>query len=121
MHGFFFGSSTNFFSNQLRTAAYEVLNTFVQNSASNSLPAVASLSDVIITRLEATIPLQQQVVSVEDKITLEEMQTSLCTVLLAIIQRLEKEVAPQADRIMETLLKILSTVVSRSRTMINRC
>jgi len=100
--------------NQLRTAAYEVLNTFVQNAASNSLPAVAALSDVIIKRLEQTIPLQQQVVSVEDKITLEEMQTSLCTVLLAIVQRLEKEIAPQADQIMTVLLQILSSAGAKS-------
>ena len=100
--------------NQLRTAAYEVLNTFVQNAANDSLPAVASLSDVIIKRLEDTIPLQTQVVSVEDKITLEEMQTSLCTVLLAIIQRLEKEIAPQANRIMTILLQILATAGAKS-------
>jgi len=100
--------------NQLRTAAYEVLNTFVQNAANDSLPAVASLSDVIIKRLEETIPLQTQVVSVEDKITLEEMQTSLCTVLLAIIQRLEKEIAPQANRIMTILLQILATAGAKS-------
>ena len=100
--------------NQLRTAAYEVLNTFVQNAANESLPAVASLSDVIIKRLEGTIPLQSQVVSVEDKITLEEMQTSLCTVLLAIIQRLEKEITPQANRIMTILLQILNTAGPKS-------
>jgi importin subunit beta-1 len=100
--------------NQLRTAAYEVLNTFVQNAANDSLPAVASLSDVIIKRLEETIPLQAQVVSVEDKITLEEMQTSLCTVLLAIIQRLEKEIAPQATRIMTVLLQILAVAGAKS-------
>ena len=100
--------------NQLRTAAYEVLNTFVQNAANESLPAVASLSEIIIKRLEDTIPLQSQVVSVEDKITLEEMQTSLCTVLLAIIQRLEKEVAPQGDRIMAVLLQILTTAGPKS-------
>lgn len=100
--------------NQLRTAAYEVLNTFVQNAANDSLPAVASLSDVIIKRLENTIPLQSQVVSVEDKITLEEMQTSLCTVLLAIIQRLEKEIAPQSNRIMTVLLQILNTAGPKS-------
>ena len=94
--------------NQLRTAAYEVLNTFVQNAANQSLAAVASLSEIIIKRLEDTIPLQTQVVSVEDKITLEEMQTSLCTVLLAIIQRLEKEIVPQANRIMTVLLQILT-------------
>jgi importin subunit beta-1 len=100
--------------NQLRTAAYEVLNTFVQNAANDSLPAVASLSNVIIKRLEDTIPLQSQVVSVEDKITLEEMQTSLCTVLLAIIQRLEKEIAPQADQIMSVLLQILQSSGAKS-------
>ena len=100
--------------NQLRTAAYEVLNTFVQNAANDSLGSVASLSDVILKRLEGTIPLQSQVVSVEDKITLEEMQTSLCTVLLAIIQRLEKEVAPQSNRIMTVLLQILNTAGPKS-------
>lgn len=93
--------------NQLRTAAYEVLNTFVQNAANVSLASVASLSEVILKRLQNTIPLQAQVVSVEDKITLEEMQTSLATVLLAIIQRLDKEIAPQADHIMACLLEIL--------------
>jgi importin subunit beta-1 len=68
--------------NQLRTAGYEVLNSFVTNAANDSLPMVATLSDVIIKRLEHTIPMQQQVVSVEDRITLEEMQTSLTSVLL---------------------------------------
>lgn len=43
---------------------------------------VASLSDVVIQRLEHTIPMQQQVVSVEDRITLEEVQTSLTSVIL---------------------------------------
>ncbi|TAQ89883.1 hypothetical protein B7494_g1838 [Chlorociboria aeruginascens] len=100
--------------NQLRTAAYEVLNTFVQNAANDSLEAVGQLSGVILKRLEGTLPLQSQVVSVEDKITLEEMQTSLCTVLLAIIQRLEKEVAPQSDHIMTVLLQILNSAGAKS-------
>ena len=68
--------------NQLRMAAYEVLNAFVTNTANSSLPIVASLSDVILERLEQTVPMQQQIVSVEDRITLEELQTSLTSVLL---------------------------------------
>jgi importin subunit beta-1 len=100
--------------NQLRTAAYEVLNAFVMNAANDSLPIVASLNDVIIKRVEGTIPLQAQVVSVEDRITLEEMQTSLCSVLLAIVQRLEKEIIPQADHIMNVLLQILNAVGAKS-------
>ncbi|KAJ9155733.1 Importin subunit beta-1 [Pleurostoma richardsiae] len=98
----------------VRTAAYEVLNAFVQNAASESLVPIASLSDVILKRLEETVPMQSQVVSVEDKITLEDMQTSLCTVLQAIIQRLDKEILPQGDRIMQVLLQILSTAGAKS-------
>ncbi|PHH70124.1 hypothetical protein CDD82_7332 [Ophiocordyceps australis] len=98
----------------VRTAAYEVLNVFVQNSASQSLSPVASLSEVIIKRLEETVPLQSQVVSVEDKIALEEMQNSLCTVLQAIILRLDSEIAPQGDRIMHVLLQLLSIVGGKS-------
>lgn len=98
----------------VRTAAYEVLNVFVQNAASESLSSVAQLSDVIIKRLEETVPLQAQVVSIEDKITLEEMQNSLCTVLQAIINRLDKEIAAQGDRIMQALLSILNVVGGKS-------
>jgi importin subunit beta-1 len=100
--------------NQLRTAAYEVLNTFVQNAANDSMPSIASLSEIIIKRLEDTVPLQSQVVSVEDKITLEEMQTSLCTVLLATIQRVDKEISHNSDRIMTVLLQILSSSGAKS-------
>ena len=67
--------------NQLRMAAYEVLNVFVGNSANDSLPIVAKLSEVVLQRLEDTVPMQQQIVSVDDKNTLEEIQTSLTTVL----------------------------------------
>ncbi|ORY55676.1 armadillo-type protein [Pseudomassariella vexata] len=98
----------------VRTTAYEVLSAFVQHAATESFQAVAALSDVIIKRLEETIPMQSQVVSIEDKIALEEMQTSLNTVLQSIIQRLEKEIAPQGDRIMQVSLQILSTVNGKS-------
>lgn len=63
-------------------AAYEVLNTFVTNAANDSLPVVAKLSDIILQRLENTIPMQQQIVSVDDRNTLEEIQTSLASALL---------------------------------------
>lgn len=98
----------------VRTTAYEVLSAFVQHAATESFPAIASLSDVVLKRLEETIPLQSQVVSIEDKIALEEMQTSLNTVLQAIIQRLDKEITPQGDRIMQISLQILNTVGAKS-------
>lgn len=100
--------------NMLRTAAYEVLNAFVTNAANDSVQMVGSLSDVIIDRLEKTLPLLQQVVSVEDRLTLDEMQTSLCSVVLAIIARLEKEVAPLGDRIMQLMLNLLQALPAKS-------
>ena len=68
--------------NALRMAAYEVLCAFVTNAAVDCLPTVAKLTDVILKRLESTVPMQQQIVSVDDRITLEEIQTSLTSVLL---------------------------------------
>ena len=100
--------------NQLRTAAYEVLNAFITNAANDSVRLVADLSDVAIDRLAKTIPMQQQVVSVEDRLTLEEIQTSLTSVVMAIIQRLEKEIQPQSDRIMELLLNLLGNLGAKS-------
>lgn len=87
--------------NQLRMAAYEVLNAFVTNAANASLPIVAKLSEVILERLEKTIPMQQQIVSVEDRITLEEIQTSLTSVLLV------------SDLRLYTILRVLIANVSR--------
>lgn len=99
--------------NGVRTAAYEVLNTFITNSAMKSVPMVAQLSEVILQRLEGTIPLRQQVVSVEDGLTLDNMQASLASVVMSIIQRLESEIAPLADRIMHILLQVLGSVNNR--------
>jgi len=100
--------------NVVRTAAYEVLNTFVSNAGTDSIPSVAQLSTVILERLENTVPMQSQVVSVEDRITLEDMQTSLCAALQAIISRLEGEINPQGDRIMQILLQLLGSAGAKS-------
>jgi importin subunit beta-1 len=99
---------------QLRTAAYEVLNAFVTNAAGDSVQLVAELSTVILERLENSIKLQTQVVSIEDKMQLEEMQTSLVSVVMSIVQRLEGDIKPLADRIMQILLHILSSVGPKS-------
>jgi importin subunit beta-1 len=98
----------------LRTAAYEVLNSFITNAAGDSLGIVAQLSNEVLDRLETTVPMQSQVVSVEDKLMLEEMQTSLISVIIAVIQRLEAEIKPQADRIMQTCLQLLNAAGPKS-------
>ena len=99
---------------QVRTAAYEVLNVFITNAASKSLATVAQVNDTILQRLESSIPLRQQALTVDDRLTLDDIQTSLCTVTMAIIQRCDSEIAPQADRIMHILLQLLGSLNSKS-------
>src|SRR5437016_24911 len=84
--------------NQLRTAAYEVLCTFVLNVGPDQKELIAKLLGIVIERIEKTVQLQSQVVSIDDRITLEEMQTSLASVIVAIVQKLDKEIKPSADR-----------------------
>jgi importin subunit beta-1 len=100
--------------NQLRTASYEVLSSFVSNVGDDEMPSIAQLSTVILERLEKTLGLRAQIVSADDRNTLEEMQTSLAVVLGTIIQRLDKEIKPQADRIMHVLLQILTSLPPNS-------
>jgi len=100
--------------NQLRTASYEVLCSFVTNVGQDQRELIAKLLTVIIERMEKTIQLQTQIVSVEDKLTLEEMQTSLASVIVAIVQRLDKEVKPYADKVMEVILQTLVALPSSS-------
>ena len=92
----------------VRTAAFEVLGGFVTNSAESSKPLVESLTAEMIQRLRATIPLQQQVVSIDEKLQLEELQVSEASVLLSIVQRLENEISgDMANAIMQICFEIL--------------
>lgn len=92
----------------VRTAAYEVLGGFVTNSANSSRGLIEQLTGEIIQRLGATIQYQSQVVGIEEKLQLEELQVSLASVLLAIVQRLENGISVEmANAIMNVNLEVL--------------
>jgi importin subunit beta-1 len=92
----------------VRTAAYEVLGGFVTNSARSTLPLVEKLTAEIIQRLGNTIQYQNNIVSIEEKLQLEELQVSLASVLLAIVQRLESGfTADMANAVMSVNLEML--------------
>ena len=100
---------------QVRTAAYEVLGGFVSNSANDSRPLVENLTGEITNRLRATIPYQQQLVGIEEKMALEELQVSLASVLLSIVQRLESDISQDlANHIMQISLELLKSAAYSS-------
>ncbi|KAK6353022.1 karyopherin beta [Orbilia brochopaga] len=100
--------------NQLRTAAYEVLSSFVTNVGTDQIPLIAELLGHLLDRTEKTIEMQKQIVSSDDRVTLEEMQISLAAVISVIINRLDKEVAPYADRTMQVILQTLQSLGANS-------
>ena len=100
---------------QLRTAAYEVLSGFVTNSADQSKPLVIGLTGEVIQRLHNSVAYQKQIVSIEDKLALEELQVSLASVLLSIVQRLENDVnSDMANAIMQVSFEMLKTAGNTS-------
>ena len=95
-------------ANSVRTAAYEVLGGFITNAANQSLNIVNELTNVIIDRMNQSLLQIKDVVSIEDKLNLEEKQISLASVLLTIVQRLEQNIAGQSDRIMQISIEMLN-------------
>lgn len=65
-----------------------MLNAFAANSANTSLKTVSDLLESLLQRLDSSVQMRQQVVSVEDILTLDEIQTSLCTVVMVSLRML---------------------------------
>ncbi|KAK6539968.1 karyopherin beta [Orbilia ellipsospora] len=100
--------------NQLRTASYEVLSSFITNVGTDQLQIIAKLLEVLLERLGKTIDLQKQIVSTDDRVTLEEMQISLASVIAVIINRLDKEIEPKADQTMQVILETIKSLPANS-------
>lgn len=97
-----------------RASAYEALSNLVIFSPNDVIEIDRNLATEIIQRLEATIPMQQQIVSIDDKTNLEELQVNLLGLLTNIIRRLESETISVADRLMEIFLRLLENKLPNS-------
>ncbi|CAI5758944.1 unnamed protein product [Candida verbasci] len=92
-----------------RASAYEALSTFVTYSAYDTMPIVQNIATEVLSRLEATILLQSQVTSVDQKGNLEELQTNILGLLTNVIRKLDHEVIMAADNLMERFIKLLQS------------
>ncbi|ODV89705.1 hypothetical protein CANCADRAFT_46113 [Tortispora caseinolytica NRRL Y-17796] len=89
-----------------RTSAYEALACLVTYAAEDVVPIVEQLSATVGERLSATIQMQANIVNIDDRNNLEELQSSLITLLISIIRRMGYRVAAAADDIMTLLLTL---------------
>lgn len=92
-----------------RTSAFEALSTMVTLSSQDVMEIVRSLSTEVLQRLHATIVMQQQVLAVEDKANVEDVQVNLLALLTSIIRRFGKDILPAANELMELYLTLLQS------------
>lgn len=91
-----------------RASAYEALSTLVIFSANDVLDTVRELATQVMQRLEGTLGIQQQVVGIEDRASLEELQINLLSLLTNIVRRIGEEIPAAADRLMELFFNMLT-------------
>ncbi|KAK6464775.1 armadillo-type protein [Scheffersomyces coipomensis] len=97
-----------------RTSAFETLSTIVSYSANDTIPIVQSIANDALTRLEATISMQSQISSNEDRGNLEELQSNILNLLTKIIGRLGQDVTSVSDSLLSMFLKLLAAQEANS-------
>lgn len=91
----------------MASAAYEALNTLIQNSSKDSLPIINHLVPTLHARLAATF--NTQIVSGDDREAVIELQGHICGSLQACTQKLEGDIKPMADNLMLLFLKVFES------------
>lgn len=95
-----------------RTSAYEALSSLMLYSPNDVLPLVMNCSATCNQRLHQSLQMQQQVVSIDDRQNVEELQINLLGLLTNIIRRVESvenQVAAVSDSIMTLLIQFLNS------------
>uniref|UniRef100_A0A060T6W5 Importin-95 n=1 Tax=Blastobotrys adeninivorans TaxID=409370 RepID=A0A060T6W5_BLAAD len=97
-----------------RTSAYEALSSLVIFSAQDVQVIVEGLSGEVLSRLEAAMGMQQQIVGTEDKVNIEELQINLLGVLTNVIRRIDSRVGGAAEKLMTLFLQLLENKLPNS-------
>ncbi|KAJ3087378.1 karyopherin beta, partial [Physocladia obscura] len=91
----------------LKATVYEAIATLVSTCANDCFGTVERLATEMLNKLNATIAMQREIVSHDDRTAVQELQANACSVLTNIVRRLSKLIAPVADAIMMCLLNVL--------------
>lgn len=92
-----------------RTAAYQTMATYVSNSALDTLNIVEQVAVAMLSRQEALIGMQNQLLGMDDRNNWNDMQVNICVVIQSFIQKSPALVGPYADQIMTNLLTVLQS------------
>lgn len=96
----------------VNVSAYESINEIVSSSARDTLPMVAALLAVVLEQIEKTLALVAGSTEMQERIS--TLQGLFCGMLATAVEKLSRKddskpaLAPHADRIFATLLRVLS-------------
>ena len=92
-----------------RSAAYQTIATFVAGSAVDTLSTVQDVAVAMLTRQEALMAMQNQLIGTDDRNNWNSMQSNICVVLQSIIHKVPEIVQAFSDRIMTNCLQLISS------------
>ncbi|KAJ2785647.1 karyopherin Kap95 [Coemansia interrupta] len=102
-------TESNVNANNSRASAYEAMAVLASTGPKDTYPVIAKLGLAIMDRLDTTIANASQIVGIDDRLALGELQSNLLNVLTNVTRTLGKDVSEISDRIMTAAIAILNT------------
>jgi importin subunit beta-1 len=95
--------------NNSRSAAYQTISAFVASAPQDMFQVVHEVAMEMINRQERYIAAQNQLVGADDRQNWNNVQSSICTVIQAAINRNPQMTLQNSDRIMNNLAQIIQS------------
>lgn len=95
--------------NNNRSAAYQTISAFCQHAPKDMFQVVHEVAVEMLNRQERFLAAQNQLVGADDRQNWNNVQSSICTVIQAALNRNPSSILPHADRIMTNLANIIQS------------
>ncbi|KAI8799278.1 karyopherin Kap95 [Cladochytrium replicatum] len=100
-----------------RASVYEAISELIKSCAVDCIPVVVQLAQHILGRLNTSVEIRRNLLGTEEKMLHAEMQSNLCSVLTAVIRRLddESQVTPEIGQsVMAVLYQVMDSATKES-------
>ncbi|KNZ75553.1 Importin subunit beta-1 [Termitomyces sp. J132] len=100
-----------------RTSAYEAITSYLSHATGDSIFVVQNTLLTILDRMERLLAMQNQIIGVDDRNNWNELQSNFCSVVIAVIRKLEKGIQPLSDRVMTLVLQLIQAAGKTSTVL----
>ncbi|KAG6899172.1 hypothetical protein C0993_012665 [Termitomyces sp. T159_Od127] len=100
-----------------RTSAYEAITSYLSHATPDTIVVVQNTLLTILDRMERLLAMQNQIVGVDDRNNWNELQSNFCSVVIAVIRKLEKGIQPLSDRVMTLVLQLIQAAGKTSTVL----